>query len=250
MITTKPILFSAKSIIANEAGIKTQTRRIMNPKIKPCEHYLYEGAEWKDQPTEWVIRNGYAYCALCGNGVGTKNNYRGIKSPYQVGDICWVREVWGVHQPDNGNRPAIICGKDGPHIIHKKSGFREPVIHKAGKENYAWGMYGPPKWKSPRFMPKTAARYWVKITGIKVERLQDISQEDAKAEGCSHSYHRPDGEACKLYTDNNVFKDCYVCSFKTEWNILHGPNGNQWDTNPWVWVYDYELTEKPNETRN
>ena len=91
-------------------------------------------------------------------------------------------------------------------------------------------------------MPKWAARIWLEITGVRVERLQDISEKDAIAEGiertedffgcpCWRDYSEPEG------LDASVCPDDPIGSFQTLWESI----GGDWDANPWVWVVDFKV---------
>src|SRR5690349_12457549 len=95
----RPILFSTPMVKAILEGRKTQTRRVMKPQLKDCDHSQYIEAAWKDQPltfSETAVKYGRGYCKYCGNGTGYENDFEGIKCPYgKVGDILWVRETFG-----------------------------------------------------------------------------------------------------------------------------------------------------------
>ena len=82
------------------------------------------------------------------------------------------------------------------------------------------------KWKSSRFLPKWAARIWLEVTGVKVERVQDISIKDAFAEGVSTqqaSHAQP--------------------FFQSLWDSLNAKRGYSWKSNPWVWVYEFKRSK-------
>jgi len=80
-------------------------------------------------------------------------------------------------------------------------------------------------------MPKWAARIWLEVTGVRIERVQDISEEDAKAEGVPFP-HDPTGDR---WTDGK-----YRTAFEYLWNEIHGWNPNAWDSNPWVFVISFK----------
>lgn len=153
-----------------------------------------------------------------------------IKFPYgRVGDVLWVRETWC----------KIPQGPDSFGAYLYKSMGDEP--------------YG--KWKPSIHMPKSASRIWLKITDIRVERLQDIGEEDAKAEGveyCENGFygpHKSPGYRNYFKTDiQGKHKDIGPCttavaSFKTLWEVING--SESWEANPWVWVISFERIEKP-----
>ena len=136
-------------------------------------------------------------------------------NPYgNIGDILWVRETW--------------CKSKREWYWYKATERSElkDIIKEAGF-----------KWKPSIHMPKEACRLRLKITGVRVERIQDISQEDAMAEGVYTSPHRCPGWKNPLYS----FRDCFICTYRLLWNKINGLRGFSWDKNPWVWVIEFEI---------
>ena len=130
------------------------------------------------------------------------------KCPYgQIGDVLWVRETW----QNSANNV----------YYHFKADFTDP-----GKG-----------WKPSIFMPKDAARIWLKITDVRVERLNDISAEDAQKEGITWNQ----GEEWEAKYGN-----AYTYKFKMLWDSINGEK-QPWKSNPWVWVIEFERIEKPSE---
>lgn len=120
--------------------------------------------------------------------------------PYgQPGDHLWVRETW---------------------LEWTEGGCKETCMYKADDDPRAQN-FGP--WKSSLFMPRWASRITLEITKVRVERLQDISEEDAKAEGV----------VCQEVKNS-------VEAFKELWDSLRAKKGNGWETNPWIWVIEFE----------
>jgi hypothetical protein len=120
--------------------------------------------------------------------------------PYgKIGDILWVKETFTEYFPGE---------------FEYKAGFTDEPI----------------KWKPSIFMPKAAARIFLKITDIRVERLQDMSREDCKKEGVL------------LGNDNGKFAGWHDV-FRDLWEKINGPDS--WVSNPWVWVISFERCEKP-----
>jgi len=135
------------------------------------------------------------------------------RCPYQVGDILWVRETWA---KDISGCPGGISYR-ADHIDPKGDGPANPM-----------------KWKPSIHMPKEAARLFLVVKDVRVERLQDITEEDAKMEGAY-----PAGEDWEY--------NCYRDGFITLWNGINGKK-YPWEASPWVWVYSLERTEKPEAT--
>lgn len=155
--------------------------------------------------------------------------------PYQVGNILWVRETtcWVMldHAPD-----LLEGAKERTLFVYKAN------VHPDWME-YAKEKYGY-KWKPSIFMPKAACRIFLKITDIRVERLQDISEEDAVAEGVQKTFNILFNES--RYRDYANVKDDWrsaVSSFQSLWASINGVDS--WDENPWVWVIQFEKTERP-----
>ena len=159
----KPILFSTNMIQAILAGNKTQTRRILKPQPGADTDVSYmpnEPLNWKGEWFEykWETEEGETIC----------------KHPkYNVGDVLWVRETFA--EWENGG------------YAYKADGF----IERYG----AWERDTPKKfhdvervekWKPSIFMPKDACRIFLEVTSVRAERLQDISEDDAIAEGIKH----------------------------------------------------------------
>jgi hypothetical protein len=131
-----------------------------------------------------------------------------IKCPFgQPGDLLWVRETWG----------EIIGG-----IVYKASDLPDNVVDNL-------------RWKPSLFMPKSACRLWLRIKDIRVERLQDITNNDALAEGT------PD---LRTKENNYNMRDC----FRILWDSINKKT-YPWESNPWVWVVEFEPVEKLNEVK-
>lgn len=132
-----------------------------------------------------------------------------VKCPYgQVGDVLWVRETWD---------------------------FGYPYAYKAD------GALPITKWRPSIHMPKAACRLFLRITNVRVERLQDISEEDAIAEGVSR-YPKSPIYGYKNYLHEDMYCLTAVDSFRTLWHSINGEQS--WNDNPWVWVVEFERIEK------
>lgn len=143
--------------------------------------------------------------------------------PYKIGDILWVRETW--------------------HEIHDSE--TNQFIKYGYKADWSEGITSHPKnkgiWKPSIHMPKEATRIFLKVTKVKWERIQDISEADAIAEGVELF----DTNRYKDYEDlNNSFLHARI-SFASLWESINGKNS--WQKNPYVWVYDFEQVEKPSD---
>lgn len=205
----KPILFSTEMVKAILEGRKTQTRRIVKP-----------------QP------NG-EYCGICTSSFENKNVGKVgftdgdrleelIKPKYQISDILWVRETWCYKMAHNFGSP-----------IPDKS----EIFYKADCDIAEIGG-----WKPSIFMPREAARIFLKVTDIRVERLQDISEDDAKAEGIHPvpKWESFTGLACEQRGISS--EDRYKAGYSIVWESINGKGS--WRNNPWVWVISFELLKR------
>ena len=147
---------------------------------------------------------------VCGkNGVWADGHGNQQKAPLgQPGDRLYVRETWALFGPFN----------NGPGYRYRADG--EPLCMSRG-------------WRPSIHMPKEAARIFLEITAVRVERLQDISEEDAKAEGCE----------LVGWTEEMPMP----AGFAGLWNSLNGKRGHSWESNPWVWVYEFTPTNNQGE---
>jgi hypothetical protein len=215
---SKPILFSTPMIQAILEGRKTQTRRIVKP--QPKQELDFFG--WELHPKKLQVAFG------TGNKVDSFHKF-----PFgQVGDVLWVRETFRIKHPWG----------------HEAFGYYEykTYNYQQIKAPDSSVFQSSPKWKPSIFMPKDAARIWLKITNIKIERLHDISEKDAILEGVEKEF--------SILFNEWRFKDYYnvksdwrsaVSSFQSLWANINGINS--WDDNPFVWVIEFERIEKPSE---
>jgi hypothetical protein len=188
----KPILFNTEMVRAILDGRKTCTRRLV--RFLPGENPQWTG----------YIRDGL----MLYNG---RNEPCIIKVPYQPGDTLYVRETWC-------GLPVNEAGHMRGHTIY---------YYKADGELRPKGWRGT--WHPSIHMPKEAARIWLKVTDVRVERLQDMTDDDAEAEGCFD------------YTSTALgFFDVWDSTIKKSDLNCYG-----WDANPWVWVIEFERCEKP-----
>lgn len=254
----KPIIFSTPMVQAILAGKKSQTRRIVKPLLKDCSdvHKVFKEADWKDSPASFVSSfdgSNSWYCRYCGNG--TNGMGEGFKCPYgKVGDILYVRETWvRACLSEDGEGPAK--GGNWRYWYKADDDWTKEDWHHPDIE----GPVGSPRWKPSIHMPRPAARIFLKITGISVERLQDITEEDAIAEGVEQNTcddpskcpSRLKGGGCcgdgeyKNYLVSIDGEPAYSAkeSFETLWQSINGPDS--WEQNPWIWKITFQRIEKP-----
>lgn len=219
----KPILFNTEMVSAIQKKQKRATRRIMKP-----EHFMGLG---KLSPTEFLKTIGYRY-----EMTDKELIWANYKPKYQVGDILYIRETWAEWT--------------GGYLYRAwPDGLEQP------------GKFPLTTWKPSIHMPKEAARIFLKVTNVKAERLQDITEEQALMEGVPGDTDYPIN---KVYCPRchgvgligavhegslgYIEVDCPECNaavkrFENLWNStvdkkvidLYG-----WNANPWIWVYEFE----------
>ena len=195
----KPILFNTEMVRAILDGRKTCTRRLV--RFLPGENPQWTG----------YIRDGL----MLYNG---RNEPCIIKVPYQPGDTLCVRETWC-------GLPVNEAGHMRGHTIY---------YYKADGELRPKGWRGT--WHPSIHMPKEAARIWLKVTDVRVERLQEITSEQICREGVEVEYpHVLNGEE-KRY----AFSRLWDSTIKKSDLDRYG-----WNASPWVWVIEFERCEKP-----
>lgn len=202
----KPILFSTPMVKAILDGRKTQTRRVI--KID-------------DAPENWKI-------SIAGTSIVRTEPYD-VKLPrYAAGDILWVRETWAQTWTPDSNDIGFVYKADG-----KPAAF--PY----------WGNVKQCKdevWIPSIFMPKEAARIFLRVKNVRVERVQEITENDAKNEGVKDPY---DYQEPSYYDQPHVRgMEINKSAFAGLWDSLKAKRGYGWEANPWVWVYGFEEITK------
>lgn len=209
-----PILFSGEMVRAILDGRKTQTRRV----IKKITRESVPGPELVDCITDWD--GGPSRLDMMTTGTDL--------CPYgRVGDLLWVRETWSPLDKDHWIERDRECAYKAS-TTGRGEEIRQEYI--ALGRNY--------KWRSPIHMPKWAARIWLEITGLRSERLQEITGEDAIQEGWPREK--------ELFPNVNTESKA-LSWFGRLWDSLNAKRGYGWDTNPWVWVIEFKRIEKPKQ---
>ncbi|EPV0761150.1 TPA: hypothetical protein L9452_002163 [Klebsiella pneumoniae] len=203
------MIFNGEMVRAILDGRKTQTRRIMKPQPEPCPR----GGHW--WPSN-VFKTMLHVEDEMQNGKGGWGGLVGDACPFgDVGDRIWVRETWAE------------AGASAPDLKLYRANYPEhvPSIY----ENV------PPaeeiRWTPSIHMPRWASRILLEITGVRVERLNSISDADAKAEGCCYGR----GGGIPDFAVNPADH------FPTLWASIYGEES--WKANPWVWVIEFKRVE-------
>lgn len=230
-MTDRPIPFKDEMVRAILDGRKTQTRRVM--KVRPWPDALVTVEHY--HPTV-IDRHGDMHPGKETFGAHWDDGEYGLKSPYgEPGDLLWVRETCWAESTFDG---------DG---VRYPADHAWRIIENTQEASEAWcklaryggdaaldnqtntGMRVP-----PTHMPRWASRITLRITDIRAERLQDISEDDAKAEGVSPSWLDEDDNDTVRYRQPPTWRR----GFARLWHEINGPGA--WDENPWVWVVSFE----------
>ena len=207
-MTERSIIFNGDMVRAILDGRKTQTRRPVEPQPEHSQHHewggrvVYEGEHrmwcWKKLVLDNLIdfpggEDRQALAAQCPFG--------------QPGDLLWVKEPWcpGCGTFPEGRHGTGVPDTDGSEI-----------------------ECGP--W-SADLMPKASARLWLRVTAVRVERLQDISEADCMREGFTPM------------SNHDTFDDVRL-GFHGLWDDIYAAKGLGWETNPWVWVIEFEVVKQ------
>lgn len=211
----RPILMTPENAQKCHDGTKTQTRRLNGL------------GEINEDPGSWACTFLDSVKAFVfGRQPAVPRGHRQIQCPYGVvGDRLWVREAWGMSYIDivPTGRPFIAGGTWGSPSRPLR---RACAVFKADGPMPDDSPYETARWCPSIHMPRWACRTVLEITEVRVERLQEITEEDAKAEGCKP--HPPSG------LDGRVYRRPFECL----WGSING--AGSWDLNPWVWVIAFK----------
>ena len=206
MLKYKPILFSTEMVQAILDGRKTVTRRII--KSQPGNAFDCSGHEFKYDGTGFI-------CSHCGYGVSPPHSKYAVGSsfirpPYKVGDILYVRETWQCFNPYSDKEYVYKATNDCSDVTNMKW---LPSIH----------------------MPKEAARIFLKVTDVRVERLQYITEMQVRKEGFRDYLAADD----IFYPCGYYFRQTWDSTINKQDLDKYG-----WEANPWVWVIEFERCER------
>ncbi len=220
----KPILFNTEMVRAILDGRKDATRRIV-------KGFIPDDAVWGYTA---FTPKGYISCrGTFADGYGEKF----FKLPCEPGDILYVRETWEHFECCccEGDEHGNCYREPQQSVLNKSCGC---YMYRATDE-----IYGDARWHPSIHMPKEAARIWLKVTDVRVERLQEITEEGAKKEGAIDNrgfIHSPDNEYDSVHTAREHFAKIWDSTIKKSDINRYG-----WNANPWVWVIEFERCEKP-----
>ena len=210
----RPILFSGPMVRAILSGAKTQTRRVVKP-APDADQVL------SMRTGSTGFRFAFDIADFCRTTDGRRLRW---EIPYgQPGDRLWVREAFmpcPLENPTTGpSRWNIAYASDAEQVERQAPAGYNPMLY-----NYE-------RWTPSIHMPRWASRITLEITGVRVERLQAISEADARAEGAIGA------------VDNSIGNNwCARQAFSALWESINGPGS--WDANPWVWVVSFRMIDQ------
>ncbi|MDH2636087.1 hypothetical protein QDS01_14300 [Acinetobacter nosocomialis] len=205
-MTVRPILFNSEMVRAILNRSKTQTRRIIKGKVQKkidiAEHLgeFFGLEDSKSQISSYFQEN-------CPFGA--------------IGDQLFVQETYST-------KIRSLCGTPHETFVYKADNPNEIAYYDCNGKGY------PVRWKPSSRMPRKASRILLEIVGIRVERLHEISDEDAKAEGFD-----------KSKVDSTKQSNCShnpALSFQRHWESIKGKES--WKENPWVWVIEFKIKQE------
>ena len=212
LLNTAPCVWPAEPIDASKP-CKSQTRRVVEDQ-PPYGFFRYDGL-WSEEDDG----DGCHYFEqLLSNGKPTEMYWKVGNPKYKVGDILYVREAWQ------------------ENTMHSEGDRRDiPYLYKADPDGVLLRS-----WKPSIHMPREAARLFLEVKSVRVERVQDISTIDSIAEGCEMVF----GTKRQKYDNNHI--TIGVASFAYFWDSINAKRGYSWESNPWVFVYEFMRVENDN----
>lgn len=218
----KPILFNTDMVQAILNNRKTCTRRIIKrtpSNDEPCGYGFWK--DYNEDGKRWYIKDYTHACVWW-----TLEEYISKFSKYHVGDILYVRETWMMQSMSNFDKKAKFLFKAKPNERLKEvilsSDRYEDLIKYSSKNG----------WQPSLFMPKEAARIFLKITDVRIERLQSINYDNLISEGT---------EIPRFATEEALqanFKSLWDSTLKKDQIKMYG-----WESDPWIWVIEFEVVQ-------
>lgn len=220
-----PMLFNTEMVQAILDGRKTVTRRL----VKKSQCILADRKEPHELDRKYALYDGMTEAELIAC------TYR---PQYEVGDIMYVRETWSF-------LPCIECMDEGPACNVNPVVYDDGDCESEGCFVYKASHPRPERvrWTPSIHMPKAAARIWIKVKEVRLERLQDMDGQAILREGIN----------CHVHPEADYFDGNQKMMFAELWNstVKKGDlKSYGWDADPWVWVIEFERCGKMEEKQN
>lgn len=221
----RPIIMSAESILALLDKRKSQTRRVINPQ-PPEDNFGVGTSFFSPDPDEWEYR------FRTEQGPAMKM----FKCPYGApGDRLWVKETWKFLSVG----PRHFYGDPFSCLWQYKADDR--TCHGPVLKDKLPKQFSGNKWRSPLFMFRWASRITLEILNVRVERLGDIDNEGALAEGVDFAGYVE--TVLLLGEHGQPAMSKVIFDFAKVWNSINEKRGYPWSSNPWVWVLEFRTVE-------
>lgn len=224
----RPILFSAPMIRALLDGRKTQTRRLAKFEPREGVNLGFSGivADCLTPETWALVSRGAGGC--------WNERTRPLRCPYgSPGDLLWVRETWAAVW-------KTAFPPDDPRDVNIEYRADTRANYPGNWEDEeARGNPDAPKWRPSIFMPRRASRLTLELTDIRVERLRNISETDAIAEGYPPSCWAPDFSKVPHLESLPHGRLSAVAWYRALWDQINGAGA--WNSNPWVWALSFRV---------
>lgn len=198
-----PILFSAPMVRAILEDRKCVTRRVV--KLLPSAEHSHKLGPGQG----WMLLDNGRFMAKC---------------PYEVGDRLWVRETFGLDNKEYVKTYKHEAWRGQPDPSSAQVFYRD--------SEHDLSIFPPGYWKPSIFMPRWASRITLEIEDVRVERVQEITEDGAKAEGCA-----------PVIIDGFVECGTRKTTFRALWDSINEKRGYGWDVNPWVWAITFRRIE-------
>lgn len=216
----KPILFNTEMVRAILNGRKSVTRRAIKPRYKEDEGGFQVCTNMKTGE-QWVEKSDW--------DEGSFDPPRYIKPPYMPGDILYVRETWAKQQGLYWHKAGLEIDEDGR----------------------AYGVVPPDYWRPSIHMPMEAARIFLRVTDVRVKRLQDMTNEDAEREGALTDERLTiEEEAGLVGLPTSTLREYFGRRIWDKTIKKKDLQQYSWEANPWVWVIEFERVEGSVSRRN
>lgn len=242
----KPILFNTDMVRAILEGRKTVTRRVIKPQPQMPLCYTFAGGYKKDigkwgYPSETAHKQwGEKYKRP--DSLTEEDLKMSWNPPYHTDDILYVRETWQYMYDLDGNDQIIE--ETGRYVYAADGSDVDTWVNPDGTHRF-----GIP-WRPSIHMPKEAARIWLKVTDVRMERLHEITEDGALREGAQGI--RCDHAGLGVYGCTDCMNTGWIEPPQVEFMYIWDSTVKKsdldrhgWDANPWVWVIEFERCEKP-----
>ena len=217
----KGLIFDAESVRGILTGTKSQTRRVI-PVERYGIHFVGSSNQSKNDPSAYGVETEHGEWCMLGGPQEPGYSYN-LPCRYGLpGDVLYVKETFYTDECDchGHHSDCRLCGGRGEVVVYRATS-KAPEAHRG-------------RWRSPLFLPERFARIKIRLTDVRVERLQEISEADAKAEGVLSLEPRD---------EFRMEGGSYRLGYQERWQAINAKRGYPWESDPWVWALAFERAE-------